>query len=261
MRRVRMSSARRGLLKPAAFSGTANSGFPELPQARQPQQVGAGSVSGETEPASALSLRFRRASAAVLLLLAAPALAGDGRTEPAVSNSPPATPQAKSKPKAAPPVPAAPPSAQQPALPGVDGVLYLIRSTLLTLNDANHSGNYTVLRDLAAPDLQARYTTADLAAIFTDLRRRNFDLFAVALVAPQLTASPALDANKLRLTGLFPTRPLQINFDLVFAVANGRWCLDGISVATPEAPPQAQASQQPGSAPSPAAKKPAPKPQ
>jgi hypothetical protein len=260
--RVRMSSARRGLLKPAAFSGTANSGFPELPQARQPQQVGAGSVSGETEPASALSSRFRRAAAAVLLLLAAPALAGDGRTEPAVSNSPPPTPQAKSKPKAAPAVPAAPPPAQQPALPGVDGILYLIRSTLLTLNDANHSGNYTVLRDLAAPDFQARYTTADLAAIFTDLRRRNFDLFAVALVAPQLTASPALDANKLlRLTGLFPTRPLQINFELVFEVVNDRWRLDGISVATPEAPPQPQASQQPGSAPSPAAKKPAPKPQ
>ncbi len=72
----------------------------------------------------------------------------------------------------------------------------------------------------------------------------------------------ALDANRLlRLTGLFPTRPLQINFDLVFAVVNGRWSLDGISVATPEAPPQAQASQQPASAPPSAARKPAPKPQ
>jgi hypothetical protein len=189
------------------------------------------------------------------MLLAA--LVGDARAEPGVPDSaPPATP-AKSKPKA---VPAAPQPAQQPPLPGADQILYLIRSTLLTLNDANHSGNYSVLRDLAAPDFQARNTAADLAVSFTDLRRRNFDLFAVALTAPQLTASPVLDANKLlRLTGLFPTRPLQITFELVFGVVNGRWCLDGIAVATPEASPQAQAAQQPASAPVP--KKPAPKPQ
>src|SRR5882672_4896985 len=51
--------------------------------------------------------------------------------------------------------------------------LYLVRSTLLTLNDANHSGNYTVLHDLAAPDFQARNSAADLAQSFADLRRRN----------------------------------------------------------------------------------------
>jgi hypothetical protein len=229
---------------------------------RQTQQADAYSVSGETEYAPALSSGFRRATAAVMMLFVALALAGDVRAEPGVSDPASSTASAKSKPKAVPVVPAAPQPAQQPALPGVDGVLYLIRSTLLTLNDANRSGNYTVLRDLAAPDFQARNTAADLAAVFTDLRRRNFDLFAVAVTAPQLTASPALDANRLlRLTGLFPTRPLQINFDLVFAVVNGRWCLDGISVATPETPPQAEAAQQPANAPAPVTKKPAPKPQ
>jgi hypothetical protein len=56
--------------------------------------------------------------------------------------------------------------------------LYLIRSTLLTLNDANRSG---MLRDLAAPDFQARNTAADLSLSFADLRRRNFDLYGAAL--------------------------------------------------------------------------------
>ena len=47
------------------------------------------------------------------------------------------------------------PSAQQRPMPAyIEQAIYLIRSTLLTLNDANRSGNYTVLRDLA--DLQAR---------------------------------------------------------------------------------------------------------
>lgn len=126
----------------------------------------------------------------------------------------------------------------QPTLPvSVEQALYLIRSTLLTLNDANHTGNYTVLRDLAAPDFQAKNTAADLAHIFADLRRRNFDLFAVAFAAPQLSMPPYIGPDKmLRLTGYFPTRPLQINFDLMFQHVGGRWRLFGISVATPQAP-------------------------
>jgi len=122
--------------------------------------------------------------------------------------------------------------------PAVDQnqALYLVRATLLTLNDANRSGNYTVLRDLAAPDFQAKNTSADLAQIFTDLRRRNFDLFAVALLAPQFTTPPAKDSSgRLRLTGAFPTRPLQITFDLTFQVVGGEWRLFAISVSTPQA--------------------------
>ncbi len=131
------------------------------------------------------------------------------------------------------------------ALPvSIEQALYLIRSTLLRLNDANRSGNYSVLRDLAAPDFQARNTPADLAQIFSDLRHRNFDLFSVATAAPQLISPPALDANKmLRLTGFFATVPLRINFDLLFQNVAGRWRLFGISVATPQAPPTSATQQ------------------
>jgi hypothetical protein len=115
--------------------------------------------------------------------------------------------------------------------------LFLVRATLLTLNDANRSGNYTVLRDLSAPDFQAQNTAADLALHFSDLRSRKIDLFAVAELAPQFAPAPAVDANRrLHLTGFFPTRPLQINFDLTFQVVNGQWRLLAISVATPQAP-------------------------
>ena len=134
--------------------------------------------------------------------------------------------------------PPATPAPPQPLPVGIEQALYLIRSTLLTLNDANRSGNYTVLRDLAAPDFQARNTAADLGQIFSDLRRRNFDLYGTALLAPQLTAAPAVDTDKrLHLTGFFPTRPQQINFDLSFQVAGGQWRLFGIAIATPDAPP------------------------
>lgn len=117
--------------------------------------------------------------------------------------------------------------------------LYLIRSTLLTLNDANHSGNYTVLRDLAAPAFQAKNTPADLSQSFANLRGRKFDLYAAALIAPKLSAPPRRERNGLlRLTGHFPTRPLQINFDLLFQEVDRRWRLFGLSVSTPKAPPR-----------------------
>lgn len=142
--------------------------------------------------------------------------------------------QPRDKPAAKPNAPAVP---QQNLPVSVEQAFYLIRSTLLTLNDANRSGNYTVLRDLAAPDFQARNSAADLSQSFADLRRRNFDLFAAALIAPQLTAAPALDADKLlRLAGIFPTRPLQIHFDLLFQEVGEKWRLFGISIATPQAP-------------------------
>jgi hypothetical protein len=142
-------------------------------------------------------------------------------------------------------VPAKPPASPAQNLPiSIEQAFYLIRSTLLTLNDANRSGNYSVLRDLAAPDFQAKNSAADLADSFADLRRRKFDLFAAALVAPQLTAAPALDGKgMLRLTGHFPTRPQQIDFDLLFQNVGGQWRLFGIAVATPAT---AAAQAQPG---------------
>jgi hypothetical protein len=189
-----------------------------------------------------VSKTFAIAGAFGALLLIASIATRDTIAQPAPETKPGA-PVAGKKPAL--PSPPAAPAAAEPAAPpslpvGIEQALYLIRSTLLTLNDANHSGNYTVLRDLAAPDFQARNTAADLAQIFVDLRRRNFDLYCAALLAPQLSAAPALDADKrLRLTGFFPTRPLQINFDLSFQVAGGQWLLFGIAITTPDAPPPA----------------------
>ena len=142
-------------------------------------------------------------------------------------------PQQTSRPKS----PSAPKPAAKQNLPvSLEQSLYLIRSALLTLNDANRSGNYTVLRDLAAPDFQAKNTAADLAAIFANLRARKLDLFAVALVAPRLSSPPSLDAKKmLHLTGSFPTRPLRIDFNLLFQDVGGQWRLYDISIATPRA--------------------------
>ncbi len=122
-----------------------------------------------------------------------------------------------------------------------NGVLILIRSTLLALDHANKTGNYTVLRDLGAPGFQVN-TDARLAEIFAAQRKDNLDLAGVAVLEPQLTLLPQIEPNgMMRMAGFFPSVPTQVNFELAYAPVNRQWRLFGISVslgqAAPVAPP------------------------
>ena len=181
---------------------------------------------------------------ALLAAVASSHLADSARAQGVSDPRPPAGPRGEQQQQQ--PAPAGPVMAPKSS-PSISlaQALYLIRSTLLTLNDANRSGNYSVLRDLAAPGFQQKNSAADLALIFADLRRRNFDLFAVALAAPQLAAAPARDdQGMLEADRPLSDRPQQINFDLIYQDVAGQWRLFGISVQTPDAPPQPQAQQQ-----------------
>jgi hypothetical protein len=132
--------------------------------------------------------------------------------------------------------------AQQGAKPAQidrNGVLILVRSTLLALDQANKTGNYTVLRDLGSPSFQSN-TAARLGEIFAALRRDNLDLSGVAALDPQLTLLPQIEANgMLHMTGFFPSVPTQVNFDLAYQPVNGQWRLFGVSVSVGQAAPAA----------------------
>jgi len=129
----------------------------------------------------------------------------------------------------------------KPAQIDRNGVLMLVRSTLLALDHGNKTGNYTVLRDLGAPGFQTN-TAARLAEIFANQRRDNVDLSGVAVIDPQLNVLPQIEANgMMRMAGFFPSVPTQVNFDLIYAPVSGQWRLFGISVnlgsSAPVAPP------------------------
>jgi hypothetical protein len=184
------------------------------------------------------------------------------------ARTPEATQYAEAAPKQQPQAPKQQPQTQAPKPAQIDrnGVLILIRETLLALDQANKTGNYTVLRDLGAPEFQAN-TAARLAEIFAQQRRDNIDLSGVAVIDPQLTLLPQIEANGLmRMAGFFPSVPTQVNFELAFAPVGGRWRLFGLSVsfgqAAPAAPqPPPAAAPQAGAPPAPKANPaPAPKP-
>jgi hypothetical protein len=130
----------------------------------------------------------------------------------------------------------APALAQQepkPAQIDRNGVMILIRETLLALDQANKTGNYTVLRDLGSPAFQAN-TAARLGEIFATERHDNLDLSGVAVLDPQLSLLPQIEANGLlHMSGFFPSAPEQVNFDVAFAPVNGQWKLFGSASGSP----------------------------
>jgi hypothetical protein len=98
---------------------------------------------------------------------------------------------------------------------------------------------------LGAPGFQVN-TAARLAEIFAKQRNDNLDLSGVAVIDPQLSLLPQIEANGLmRMAGFFPSVPSQVNFELVFAPVNGQWRLFGISVSVSQAGPVAPSAPQP----------------
>ncbi len=165
---------------------------------------------------------------------------------PASAQTPPAQKAPAAK-QAAPP-PAANVAPTRPPVPAAETLVLLIRMSLLTLNDALQTGNYTVLRDRGSPAFRAANSAAKLARIFTRLEEQGIDLGLVTIRAPQLTAATVTDpGQRLHIVGFFPGQPTQLDFDLVYEPVDGQWRLFGIAVA--ESPAQTVATPSAGPAP------------
>jgi hypothetical protein len=135
---------------------------------------------------------------------------------------------------------AAPAAAPKSANIDRNGVMILVRSALIAVDQGNKTGNYTVLRDLGAPGFQAVNTAAKLGEIFAKLRNDKLDLSGVAAIEPQLSLLPQIEANgMMHMAGFFPSVPSQVNFELIFAPVDGQWRLFGISVSVGQSAPVA----------------------
>lgn len=116
------------------------------------------------------------------------------------------------------------------AVPQPAVLLALLRGTLMALNQANITGNYSVLRDLAAPSFRDANSSAALADRFRAWREGRLDFAAVVLLDAKLSAAPAIGPDgALRLRGHFPTAPLRIGFDVAFLPVEGHWRLGAIT--------------------------------
>jgi hypothetical protein len=113
----------------------------------------------------------------------------------------------------------------------------LIRTTMIALDQANATGNYTVLRDLGAAILRTSNSDADLAELFVQFRKNRMSLAATVLVDAILDQKPELSTNGvLHLVGHFPTTPQEVIFDMTFAWESGAWRIALLRVGTRLAP-------------------------
>ena len=156
-------------------------------------------------------------------------------------------PQAPAPPQQQQPVAAAQPQAQPSPMPqeqvqtpdaptmDVASLVMLIRSTILALDQANRTGDYSVLLAMGAPGLRQGVTPEDFARAFTNLRDRAVNLSTVAVANPTLDGEPMLGVEggqpMMRLTGTFPGVAELIAFDMIFEQRDGRWLLFGLGVS------------------------------
>lgn len=122
-----------------------------------------------------------------------------------------------------------------------NSALILIRTALVAVQQANQTGNYSVLHSISAPGFQSTNSPERLAQIFASLRAKKFDLSGVVVLDPQLLVMPEIYSNGvMRMAGFFPSVPMQVYFDLQFIPVQGQWRLVAITVdvgnSTPVAP-------------------------
>lgn len=128
------------------------------------------------------------------------------------------------------------------ALPPPEHMLGLIRTTIIAVNQANQTGNYTVLRDLGSADFRNANDASRLATIFQMLREQRIDFTPLLQIPPEVSETPSVDGQgMLHLVGFFPTEPLRVNFDMSFQTEAGRWRPYTISVYLARVEAQLQA--------------------
>jgi hypothetical protein len=110
-------------------------------------------------------------------------------------------------------------------------LLLMVRNAIIALNQANLTGNYSVLRDMGTPNFQITNSSARLAEAFSTLRARKLDISPIMFFSPKFASPPLIqDGQVLRVTGVFPTTPEQVNFDIAFQLFGEQWMLAAIAV-------------------------------
>jgi len=116
------------------------------------------------------------------------------------------------------------PAAAEPAMPSEAVQEKLIKTCILTLNDANLTGNYTVLHAKLAKPFRTQFSPDKLKAGFKGFADQQIDLSVVAIKTPVAsTPSKIDDRGVLQLRGYFDTQPGRVHYELDFLVTEEEW--------------------------------------
>ena len=115
------------------------------------------------------------------------------------------------------------PAHAQPA-PDKVGQEILSKATLLTFNDANVTGNYTVLHAKLSKPFWDQFPSEKLKAVFKEFADKHIDFDLIAARTPVSSEEAVVnDQGVLKLYGYFDTKPSRINYQLEFIRSDGEW--------------------------------------
>ncbi len=130
------------------------------------------------------------------------------------------------------------PAAQaQNKLPTERGLEALVKSSLLSFNDANVTGNYTVFHAKLSKPFRQQFSPEKLKETFREFAEKDIDIDIIAAMKPTYDPAPLIDDNgKLVVKGSFPTEPARVVFELDFIPSDAEWKLVRINIKTTRAP-------------------------
>ena len=129
------------------------------------------------------------------------------------------------------------PTIAQSSLPAARPLEAMVKSSLMSFNDANLTGNYEVFHARLSKPFRQLFSPRDLQKAFKEFADKSIDLDIVAALTPVYAEPPSVDpAGKLLLKGYFATEPTRVNFDMAFIPSEGEWRLLRIHVHVGPAP-------------------------
>lgn len=102
---------------------------------------------------------------------------------------------------------------------------------MIALDNANRTGDYSILHALGAPGFQTNNTVGSLYDTFRGFRESRTDLGRAILIEPTYYLPRTIDdKGLLRLRGGFETRPMALRFDIMFQQVDGAWRILALSI-------------------------------
>jgi hypothetical protein len=116
-------------------------------------------------------------------------------------------------------------------MPGLFVQEVLVKSILVTLNDAVAADNFTVFHAKISKPFRDQFPPEKLQAIFKDLVDKHA-VFDAVVAKPIIADEEAKIDEKgvLRLKGHFDTTPKQVKYQLGFIPSDGAWKLGGVTI-------------------------------
>ncbi len=100
----------------------------------------------------------------------------------------------------------------------------LIKTYLMTFNDANMTGNYTVLQAKLAKPFRDQFSPDKLKQAFKGFADQNVDLGIITTKQPVATTPSKIDKRgALVLRGQFDTAPSRVTYELDFVPSESEW--------------------------------------